>query len=532
MLSDEIRRTFLQFFEGQGHRIVPSSSLIPDDPSLLLTNAGMNQFKPHFLGLEEPPYPRAASAQKVFRASDIENVGHTDRHLTFFEMLGNFSFGDYFKSEACRFAYELVTDRYGIDADRLWVTVYELDDECASIWRDQVGIPADRIVRRGRFDDHGEPANFWWMHTAGPCGPCSEIFVDRGPKHGPDGGPNVDEDRFCEIWNLVFMQDECDEHAEVLRPLPKQSIDTGSSLERVAMVLQDVDNVFLTDTFRALLEVAEETTGTKYGADDGTDVSLRVIAEHARATAFLIADGVLPSNEGRGYVLRRMLRRLVTYARRMGVDHPVMAPLVEKTVELMGGAYPELVSNRAFVLQVATSEEERFAGTYRQGFALLETEIERAKGGSADRSGLPGDVAFRLHDTHGFPLELTVELAGEEGLGVDTERFEALMAEQRDRARRARRRGEPAGDALGEVAQMAGPTEFLGYQELAADARVSGILRDGERSEVAGEGQQVRLALNRTPFYAEGGGQVGDAGLIRTPGGLVEVTDTTPGPGG
>ncbi|MFN2589305.1 MAG: alanine--tRNA ligase [Actinomycetota bacterium] len=530
MEANRIRQEFLRFFEERHHRVVPSSSLIPDDPTLLLTNAGMNQFKPYFLGLQEPPYKRAASSQKVFRTSDIENVGHTDRHFTFFEMLGNFSFGDYFKRDAIVWAHELITERYGIDHDRLWVTIFESDEEAAAVWADQAGIPPERIVRRGRFDEKGEPANFWWMHVAGPCGPCSEIFVDRGSKYGPDGGPEVDEDRFCEIWNLVFMQDECDEHANVIRRLPAQNVDTGSSLERVAMVLQDVDNVFLTDLLRPLLGTAERVTGRAYGKDDNTDISLRVIAEHGRATTFLIADGVLPSNEGRGYVLRRMLRRLVTHARRLGVEHPVMGDLVETTVELMGEAYPELASNKAFILQVASSEEDRFAGTYRQGMTLFEAEVAKAR--AAGSAILSGDAAFRLHDTFGFQEQLTEELAVEEGLTVDRDEFARLMDEQRTRAQRAAKRGDLAGGVLGEIAAAAGPTEFLGYEHVDAEGRLAAVAVDGARADAAVAGQEVRLILDRTPFYAEGGGQIGDAGTVRTADAVVEIADTRPGPGG
>jgi alanyl-tRNA synthetase len=528
--GNRIRQQFLKFFEERDHRVVPSSSLIPDDPNLLLTNAGMNQFKPYLLGLQEPPYPRAASAQKVFRASDIENVGHTDRHLTFFEMLGNFSFGDYFKKEAIVWAHQLVTEGYGIDQDQLWATVYEEDDVAANAWADEVGLPRERIVRRGKFDQNGESLNFWWMHVAGPCGPCSEIFVDRGPKYGPDGGPNVDEDRFCEIWNLVFMQDECDDQANVIRPLPAQNIDTGSSLERVAMVLQSKDNVFLTDLLRPLLATAERVTDHPYGRDEKTDVSLRVIAEHGRATTFLIADGVLPSNEGRGYVLRRMLRRLVTHARRLGVDKAVMGDLVETTTELMGQAYPELESNKAFILQVASSEEERFAGTFRQGMTLFEAEVTKAR--EQGSKVLSGEAAFRLHDTFGFQEQLTTELAAEEGLHVDTDQFAKLMEEQRHRAQQAAKKGDAAEGVLGEIAASTGPTEFLGYERLSSEGRLVGLAVNGSRAETAERGQEVRLVLDRTPFYAEGGGQVGDAGTIRTATAVIEVTDTRAGPGG
>jgi alanyl-tRNA synthetase len=524
MDSNEIRRRFLGFFDERSHRVVPSSSLISPVPGLLLTNAGMNQFVPYFMGVEEPPYPRATTCQKVFRTGDIELVGHDARHLTFFEMLGNFSFGDYFKREAIRWAHELVTEGFGIDHDRLWATVYESDDEAIGLWIEEAGLPPERIVRRGKAD------NFWWTHTAGPCGPCSEIYVDRGPEYGADGGPDVDEDRFLEIWNLVFMQNECDEHANVLADLPKKNIDTGSSLERVALVMQGVDTVFETDLFRPLVETAERLTGRRYGEDAADDVHLRVMAEHGRATTFLVADGVLPSNEGRGYVLRRMLRRLVTYARRLGVDRPVMGDLVGTTVSLMGGAYPELVANMAFILQVLSSEEERFAGTLRQGLAVFEhatAETERSEGRT-----LTGEAAFKLHDTFGFPLELTVELAAEAGLGVDTDGFARQMEEQRDRARAAQKKGDPAEGVLGELAGVVGPTEFVGYERLRDEGRVVGMVSGDTVAEAAGEGAAVRLLLDRSPFYAEGGGQIGDAGTIRTSSGVVEVTDTRPGLGG
>jgi alanyl-tRNA synthetase len=524
MEGSEIRRLFLRFFEERGHKVVPSSSLIPNDPTLLLTNAGMNQFKPYLLGIEEPPYPRAATVQKVFRTSDLENVGHTDRHLTFFEMLGNFSFGDYFKEEAIAWAHELVTEGYGIDHDRLWATVFEEDDEATQIWVDKVGIPRDRIVRRGKED------NFWWMHVAGPCGPCSEVFVDRGPEYGPEGGPAVDEDRFLEIWNVVFMQDECDDQANVLRPLPNQNIDTGSSLERVAMVLQGGDTLFDTDVLRPLLSVAEEVSGRTYGKDEKDDVALRILAEHGRATTFLMADGVLPSNEGRGYVLRRMLRRLVTYARKLGVDRPVMSGFVEKTVEIMGDAYPELVANRAFILQVAASEEARFGDAYLHGIGLFQDEVRKAK--EAGARILPGEAAFRLHDTFGFQRELTLELAREEGLAVDTDGFDRLMEEQRRRAQQAAMKGEVGEGVLGQVAATVGPTEFVGYEHLESDGKLAAMVVDGSRSSAATEGQTVKLVLDRTPFYAEAGGQVGDTGVIRTSTGAIEVSDTRFGPGG
>ena len=515
----EIRETFLRFFEERDHRRVPSSSLIPPpETGLLLTVAGMIQFIPYFLGQTPSPFPRAVSVQKCFRALDIENVGHTARHLTLFEMLGNFSFGDYFKREACGWGLELVTGVFGIDANRLWVTVYETDDESIGIWQD-LGIPSERIVRRGKAD------NYWSTHTAGPGGPCSEIFVDRGPKYGPEGGPAVDEERFMEIWNLVFMQDEVDADEHVLGELPAKNIDTGSSLERVATVLQDVDNLFETDLMRPVLEVAESLSGKRHGQDERTDVSLKVIAEHGRATTFLIADGVLPSNEGRGYVLRRMLRRVVSHARRLGVETPVMERLVETTVERFGAAYPELQENRAYIAQVVSSEEDRFAATLRQGLTLFEAEIGRTTGGV-----VPGDVVFKLHDTYGFPRELTRELAEDVGLRVDEERFDALMSEQRERAQKAAKRGKP-GEEIAAVAGEVDRTEFLGYETLEADARLLALLTDSGRATVASEGGEVRFVLDRTPFYAESGGQVADQGLVRTPGGLIRVTDAQFGPG-
>jgi alanyl-tRNA synthetase len=519
MEGRRIRETFLRFFEERGHRVVPSSSLIPPPESgLLLTNAGMNQFIPYFLGHARAPFPRAVTAQKVFRALDIENVGHTARHLTFFEMLGNFSFGDYFKRESCGWGFELVTETWGIDPDRLWVTVFETDDETIDVWLD-IGVPRERIVRRGTED------NFWWTHAAGPAGPCSEIYVDRGARFGQAGGPAVDEERHVEIWNHVFMQDEVDDEMTILRELPAKNIDTGASIERVAMVLQDVDNLFETDLMRPMLAVAESLAGATHGADERTDVSLKVIAEHGRATTFLIADGVLPSNEGRGYLLRRMLRRVVSHARRLGIEKDVMPPLVERTVELFGDAYPELVENRAYVEQVAASEEERFGATLRQGMTLFEQEVGRAGGGAVS-----GDVVFKLHDTFGFPKELTRELAEDAGLEIDDAGFEALMTEQRERAKRAAKRGR-AEEELAAIAGEAGRTEFLGYGGLEADATLVALLGEGGRVPTADEGQEVRFVLDRTPFYAESGGQIGDQGIVRGPGGAIRVVDAQLGPG-
>ena len=396
MNSTEIRRRFLDFFVERDHRLVPSSSLIPNDPTLLLANAGMNQFKPYFLGEVVPDFARATSVQKCFRTSDIENVGHTTRHLTFFEMLGNFSFGDYFKAGAIAYAYELVTERFGFEADRIWATVYLDDDEAFGLWR-EVGVPAERIQRRGRED------NYWDMGVAGPCGPCSEVYYDRGPEHGREGGPIADEERYLEIWNLVFMQNLRDEKEDynIVGELPKKNIDTGMGLERVAFLLQGVDNVFETDLLAPILERTQAATGRVYGRDPGADLSLRVIAEHSRAASFLIADGVLPSNESRGYVLRRLLRRAIDHSRRLGVEDQVMAPIAGRVVDNLGDAWPELVAQRSLIEQVVASEEESFSRTLRQGSALLRSVITRTREQGAVT--LPGDTAFQLHDTTDSP---------------------------------------------------------------------------------------------------------------------------------
>jgi alanyl-tRNA synthetase len=507
----DIRETFLGFFEARGHTRVRSSSLIaPAESGLLLTGAGMMQFIPYFLGQAEPPYPRATSAQKCFRAVDIENVGHTDRHLTMFEMLGNFSFGDYFKAESCAWGLELITEGYGLDPDRLWVSVYLDDDEAASIWLD-LGIASDRIVRRGKAD------NYWWTHAAGPAGPSSEIFVDRGERFGVPGGPDADEDRFCEIWNHVFMQDQVDADCEVLGQLPRKNIDTGSSLERVAMVLQDKGSFFDTDLFTPLLDEVQAVSGKVYGADERHDVAIRIIGEHARSAAFLVADGVQPSNEGRGYILRRLLRRVVSAARQLGAEREVFRPLVARVVDGFGDAYPELRENRAFIEEVLASEEERFSSTLRQGMVLFEQAREHASDGVVS-----GDDAFKLSDTFGFPIELTAELAAEAGLTVDEGRFRALLQEQKDRARAAAKKVEVGLDT-GAVP----PTTFVGYEQPEAEAPISLLLgADNLERQVAEEGEAVRVFLDRTPFYAEGGGQVGDRGRIRTHTGTIRVTDT------
>jgi alanyl-tRNA synthetase len=517
MESPRIRSSFLRFFEERGHTVRPSAPLIPVDPTLLLTNAGMVPFKPYFLGEERPAFPRATSVQKVFRAVDIDIIGTTARHFTFFEMLGNFSFGDYFKEKAIPYAYELVTDGFGIDPELLWFTVHETDDEAAAIWIDGVGVPPSRVQRRGND-------NFWQMGVAGPAGPSSEIFYDRGSQYGVDGGPAVDEDRFVEIWNLVFMQYVQDEPYHVVGDLPAKSIDTGMGLERVAMVLQGKETVFDIDTVRPILAVAERHSGVAYGRDPMTDVSLRVLADHGRAMTFLIADGVIPSNEGRGYVLRRVLRRAVRHAWRLGGSSLITPLLVEETVNVLGSWYTELIEKKSFIQDVVTREEDRFRATLASGHNLLDQELaDLDKGGQ-----IPGSVAFKLHDTFGFPIELTTEIAGEHGVEVDMGGFEQEMAEQRERARSAWKGADEAADAdvYRRLIDGVGPSEFLGYSDLAAASMVVAMLREGVSVDAAGEGQTVEVFLDRTPFYAEAGGQVGDSGFLRTATTQAVVADT------
>ena len=521
-----IRARFIEFFEALEHERVPSSSLVPNDPTLLLTNAGMNQFKPYFLGQQTPPFDRAVTCQKCMRAggkhNDIESVGRTARHLTFFEMLGNFSFGDYYKPDACKWGWELVTEGYGLDPERLWVTVYETDDEAAQVWADHVGVAPERIVRMGKKD------NFWSMGVAGPCGPCSEISYDLGDAFGSpsDQGPAGNEDRYFEMWNLVFMQNDCNSQIEPVADLPKKNIDTGAGLERFALVLQNASTVFETDILRTLVERAAELTDTPYGKQDRDDVALRILADHARAVTFMVCDGILPSNEERGYVLRLIMRRAIRHARLLGREQPILPELITTTVELMGDAYPELIDRRDLALEVAGREEDRFDATLRQGSALLSDEIEKLK--AAGATELSGDVVFRLHDTWGFPVDITTEIAAESGMTLDRSGFDRLMDEQRERARAARK-GDEAGiaaDAALAIADENGATEFVGYELLAAPAKVIGIVSAGSSMAVLQEGREALLLLDRTPFYAEGGGQVGDRGELRGPGGRAHVTDT------
>jgi alanyl-tRNA synthetase len=511
--ADHLRSAFTRFFVERGHTAVPSASLIPHDPTVLFTIAGMVPFKPFFLGDEVPPWTRATSVQKCFRTVDIDIVGTTLRHCTFFEMLGNFSFGDYFKSEAIPFAWELVTEVLGIDGDRLWVTVYETDDEAEAIWRDVVGVRPERIQRLG--DD-----NFWKMGDTGPCGPSSEIFIDKGPTYGADGGPAFGgSERFVEIWNLVFMQYNRGGDGST-EPLPRPSIDTGAGLERILPVIQGVDSLYDTDLYVPLLDTAQSITGRTYGTDERTDVGLRIMADHGRAMAMLVADGVLPSNEGRGYVLRRIIRRAVRRARQLGVTEPCTERLVDTAVGVLGAAHPGLAEQHRLVADVVAREEDGFLRTLATGSAILEEVL--AAGGST----VPGDVAFRLHDTYGFPVELTVEIAEEVGSRVDLEGFEEAMARQRAQARAAARAGRAtAGDeAYRSVLDTEGTTVFVGQSPdgYSAPARVVAVLADND-PEHAG---QVEVFLDRTPFYAESGGQMGDIGSIVTETGTAYVYDT------
>ena len=530
MQTPEIRQRFLDHFRASGHTVVPSASLLLDDPNLLFVNAGMVPFKPYLLGEAPPPWPRATSVQKCVRTLDIDNVGQTTRHNTFFQMAGNFSFGDYFKDGAIELAWQLVTGSqgdggYGMDPDRIWVTVYEDDDESERLWRKIAGLPAERIQRRGMAD------NFWSMGVPGPCGPCSEIYFDRGPEHGRPGGPVVDEDRYLEFWNLVFMESERGEGTgkgdfPILGPLPARNIDTGMGMERVAYLLQGVDNVYETDLLRPTIALTERVTGRRYGADPADDVRFRVIADHARSGVMLIADGVTPGNEARGYVLRRLLRRIVRSARLLGVGEPVLAVLAAAVRDAMGPFYPELVSDFARIESTVRAEEEAFLGTLSTGSRIFDTHVAAVR--SAGAATLSGDQAFQLHDTFGFPIDLTLEMAAEQGLAVDQEGFRRLMAQQRERAKAdaaARRTGHADLSAYRSVLDAHGGTDFLGYTDLAADALVVGLLVGGAAVPAAGAGSEVELVLDRTPFYAEGGGQLADTGVVAGDGFAVQVRD-------
>jgi alanyl-tRNA synthetase len=521
-----IRETFLRFYEERGARRYPSAPLVPNDPSLLLTIAGMVPFKPYFMGDAVPPVLRAVSHQKCVRTNDIENVGRTTRHLSFFEMLGNFSFGDYFKREAIRWAWELSLEGYGLEPDRIWVTIYEDDDEAEALWLEETDVPRERIQRLGAAD------NYWWTHAAGPGGPNTELYYDRGPAYGQPGGPIVDDERYLEYYNLVFMQHELDDEGTILGDLPAQNVDTGLGLERMAVLLQGVDNVFQTDLFAPLIERAQTLTGTEYGAAQDADVSLRVIAEHARTAAFLIGDGVLPAKEGRGYVLRRLMRRAIRHGQLLGmqvdVDRPLLVPMMDAVIEHMAPSYPDLVAQRQLITRVAAAEEADFGHRLRQGLDRLDQAIGRLGADDTRAERFPGDVAFELHDTYGFPIDLTVEIASDAGLELDRAQFDQLMEEQRARARAAAKKG---GDGIPievyrEAAAAVGTTTFVGYDTLVAEAELGAIVTPGGLRPLAEEGEVVEVVLPRTPFYAQGGGQIGDAGELRTDTGRLEVLDT------
>ena len=543
MKSAEIRSRWLSFFESQNslgldHTVVPSASLIADDPNLLLVNAGMVPFKPFFLGEMTPPYSRATSVQKCVRTLDIDEVGKTTRHASFFQMCGNFSFGDYFKEGAIALAWELLTKPmsdggYGFPEEKLWVTVYLDDDEAADIWHKKVGVPKERIQRRGMAD------NFWSMGVPGPCGPCSEIYYDRGPQYGKEGGPIADEDRYLEIWNLVFMQNirgdgPGKEGYPILGELPAKNIDTGLGLERTAALLQGVENIYEIDTTRHILDRASEITGVKYGSQVKSDVSLRVIADHARTATMLIGDGVTPGNEGRGYVLRRMMRRTTRNMRLLGSPDQNMVELVSASIEAMGPQYPELISDRERITKVAQAEEETFLQTLRSGTQIFDqaSAVVKKSGGKE----ISGDDAFKLHDTYGFPFDLTLEMANEQGLAVDADGFKRLMKEQRDRAKadaKSKKSGHTDVSEYRKIAEQGKKLEFIGYTHLESESTLLGLFKEGKVSEEANVGDDVEVILDRTPFYAEGGGQLADGGFIHgADGSLIEIDDVqTPIPG-
>ncbi|HST49995.1 alanine--tRNA ligase [Jatrophihabitans sp.] len=533
METAEIRRRWLRFFGDNGHTVVPSAPLPFDDPNLLFVAAGMVPFVPYFIGQESAPYKRATSVQKCVRTLDIEEVGKTTRHGTFFQMNGNFSFGDYFKEEAIRLAWQLSTGPrseggYGLDGDRIWATVYLDDDEAIDIWRRVIGLPADRIVRRGMAD------NFWSMTVPGPCGPCSELYYDRGPAYGTEGGPAVDEDRYMEFWNLVFMQNErgagpAKEGYPILGELPRKNIDTGMGLERMATLLQGVDNLYEIDETRPVLDRAAELAGKRYGGESGPsaaeaapdDVRLRVIADHVRTGLMLVADGVTPSNEGRGYVLRRILRRAVRSARMLGgefTDGAVLPQLLPVSRDAMAPSYPELATDYDRIAMIAYGEEDAFRRTLASGTTILDVAVSEAR--QANRPALSGERAFTLHDTYGFPIDLTIEMAAEAGLSVDQDEFRRLMSEQRQRAKddaRSKKSGVSSTAAYRALREH-GPTIFTGYETLETESRVRGIVRKDELVEAVGPGETVEVVLDATSFYAESGGQIADEGVIIVPG--------------
>ncbi len=529
MRSEEIQQRFLGHFERNGHTVVPSASLIADDPTLLLVNAGMVPFKPYFLGEQPAPWSRATSIQKCVRTLDIDEVGKTTRHGSFFQMAGNFSFGDYFKEGAIELAYDLVTrpvsdGGFGLEESKIWPTVYLDDDEAFELWR-KVGVPEERIQRLGLSE------NYWHMGVPGPGGPCSEINYDRGPDYGAEGGPAVNGERYLEIWNLVFMQYQLETvrskvDFDISGPLPKQNIDTGMGLERVAAVLQGVDNLYEIDTSRIILDKASELTGAVYGRDHGADVRMRVVADHIRTALMLIGDGVTPANEGRGYVLRRIVRRAIRAIRLLGAHEPVVQELIDSAIIAMGPQYPSLVGDSERIHAVAAAEEASFLETISRGIKTFEAAVPEAK---AAGGVVSGSLAFRLHDTDGFPIDLTLEMAEEAGLTVDEAGFRSLMDEQRQRAKadsKAKKLGHVDVSAYRALLDAAGSTDFTGYTEVVSEGTVRGLLVDGVQANAAGEGSVVEIVLDRTPFYAEGGGQLADHGRITLSNGtVIEVDD-------
>lgn len=543
MDSVDIRSRWLDFFESKNslklsHTVVPSAPLIASDPNLLLVNAGMVPFKPFFLGEVKPPYRRATSVQKCVRTLDIDEVGKTTRHASFFQMCGNFSFGDYFKEGAIALAWELLTKSisdggYGFSEDKLWVTVYEDDDEAANIWQKQVGVPKKRIQRRGMAD------NFWSMGVPGPCGPCSEIYFDRGSAYGKEGGPIADEDRYLEIWNLVFMQNIRGEGGDknsfpIVGELPAKNIDTGLGLERTAALLQGVDNIYEIDTTKLVLDKASALTKVKYGKDEKSDVALRVVADHARTAMILIGDGVTPGNEGRGYVLRRMMRRTIRNMRLLGSQDLVIGELIKSSIKAMGPQYPELISGSERIMAIAQSEEETFAQTLKSGTSIFDLAATQLK--SEKSKSLSADTVFKLHDTYGFPFDLTLEMAREQCLGVDEVGFRKLMNEQRDRAKadaKAKKSGHTDLTEYRAIVDKSGTSKFIGYENISAEATITGVLVDGKSVKEANIGSDIEITLDRTPFYAEGGGQLADAGKIQlSNGAVIQVEDVqSPLPG-
>jgi alanyl-tRNA synthetase len=534
MESAEIARRFLEYFSQRGHTLVPSASLVAEDPTLLLVNAGMVPFKPYFLGQRVPPYPRAVSAQKCVRTPDIDEVGKTTRHATFFQMLGNFSFGDYFKEQAIPLAWELLTrpesdGGFGFPESRLWATVYTEDHEAYSIWRDNVGVSPDRIQRRGLAD------NYWHMGVPGPGGPCSEIYYDRGPEYGKEGGPEADEDRYLEVWNLVFMQEQLSAvrskvDFDIQSPLPSRNIDTGMGLERMGILLQGVDNIYEVDTMWKVLDRAAEMTDQKYGRDARNDVALRVVADHVRAAMMLVADGVIPSNEGRGYVLRRIVRRSVRNLRLLagsqrggdggrGGSDRYLHELTSVAIGALGDQYPDLIRDAPNINTVLDAEENAFSGTLRTGTAMFDAAISEAE--RRGERAISGAQAFQLHDTYGFPIDLTLEMAAEQGLDVDEGEFKRLMAQQRQRAKddaALKKTGNADISAFAQLLERSGKVVFTGYDEISAEATVIGLLVGGASVPAAGTGAEVDIVLDRTPCYAEGGGQLADTGVMRSAG--------------